>query len=360
MVERATPHLIRVRVTPAYTVTVGAGVLDAVGVTVRERRLALVSDATVAELYEAQVAHALRASGHEVSTHRVPAGEDSKSPDRWLALQRAFAQGGLDRSGAVVALGGGVVGDLAGFTAATYLRGVPWYLLATSLLAMVDASVGGKTAIDIPEGKNLVGAFWQPGAVVSDVRTLRTLPLRAFHQGGAELFKHGLLGDPALLAGFENGLAPDWPEQALAEIIARSVAVKAEIVTADEREAGARVHLNLGHTLAHALEAVTDHGLPHGEAVAYGLHYATILGRLRGLQDLTGRTAALLAWAQPAPLPDVPFEALVPYVARDKKARDGRPRFVLLEDIGRPVVVDDVTWAEQERAWKLLKEEVER
>jgi len=360
MGERTAPHLIRVGVTPPYTVRVGAGVLEDVGAIVREPRLALVSDATVAELYEPLVLDALRGTGAAVHAYRVPAGEDSKSPERWLELQRAFARDGLDRGGAVVALGGGVVGDLAGFAAATYMRGVPWYLLPTSLLAMVDASVGGKTAVDIPEGKNLAGAFWQPRAVVSDVRTLRTLPQREFRQGGVELFKHGLIADPALLARVDDGFGPDTPEVALAEAVARSVAVKAEIVSADERESGVRAHLNLGHTLAHALEAVTEHALPHGEAVAYGLHYAAVLGKLRGLADVTDRTASLLAWARPAPLPNAPFAALAAYMARDKKNRDGRQRFVLLADVGRPLVVDDVSRAQQERAWELLKEEVGR
>ena len=288
----------------------------------------------------------------------VPAGEDSKSAERWLDLQRGFARERLDRASAVVAVGGGVVGDLAGFAAATYLRGVAWYQVPTSLLAMVDASVGGKTAIDLPEGKNLTGAFWQPRAVFADVRTLRTLPDAEFRQGAVELFKHGLLADPALLERFENGFGPDAPEQALAEAIARSVAVKAEIVALDEREGDVRAHLNLGHTLAHALEAASGHALPHGDAVAYGLHYAALLARNRGLTDLTARTRRLVTWERPAPLPDAPFERLRTFMARDKKNRSGRQRFVLLEDIGRPVVVDDVTPGEQERAWNELIEEV--
>ncbi len=360
MVEQPTPHLIRVRVMPEYTVTVGAGVLASVPQSVGERHLALVSDQTVADLYEAQVAGALRGAGAEVASFHVPPGEDSKSHERWLGLLRGFVRAGLDRDAAVVALGGGVVGDLAGFAAASYLRGLAWYLLPTSLLAMVDASVGGKTAIDLPEGKNLVGAFWQPRAVISDVRTLRSLPSRAFRQGGVELFKTGMLADPALLDRFDAGFGPDAPEEELAEMIARSVAVKARVVSADEREAGVRAHLNLGHSLAHALEAVTAHTLPHGEAVAYGLHYAAIIGRRRGLADVSDRTAALLAWARPAPLPRVTFDDLAPYLARDKKNRGGRQRFVLLEALARPVIVDDVDRREQERAWELLEEEVGR
>ena len=358
MGEHPTPHLIRVRVRPAYTVTVGAGVLETLAASVREERLALVSDAHVGPLYGDAVQGVLAASGAQVTRFEVPAGEDSKSAGRWLELQRGFARERLDRASAVVAVGGGVVGDLAGFAAATFQRGVAWYQVPTSLLAMVDASVGGKTAIDLPEGKNLTGAFWQPRAVFADVRTLRTLPDAEFRQGAVELFKHGLLADPALLERFENGFGPDAPEQALAEAIARSVAVKAEIVALDEREGDVRAHLNLGHTLAHALEAASGHALPHGDAVAYGLHYAALLARNRGLTDLTARTRRLVTWERPAPLPDAPFERLRTFMARDKKNRSGRQRFVLLEDIGRPVVVDDVTPGEQERAWNELTEEV--
>lgn len=358
MGERAASHLIRVGVKPAYTVTVGSGVLDGIGATVRERRVALVSDETVAALYEARVLDTLRAAGAEVTVYRVPAGEDSKSAARWLELQRAFARDGLDRASAVVALGGGVVGDLAGFAAAGYQRGIAWYLLPTSLLAMVDASVGGKTAIDIPEGKNLVGAFWQPGAVISDVDVLATLPEREFRRGAVELFKHGLLGEPGLLRLFDEGFGASWSPAALADAVARSVRVKAEIVAADEREGGVRAHLNLGHTLAHALEAISGHTLPHGDAVAYGLHYAALLGRERGLVDVTAYTRRLLAWEQPEPLPLAGFEALNAYMARDKKSRSGRRRYVLLEALARPVVVEDVSAVEQAEAWLALTEEV--
>ncbi len=358
MGERPEPHLIEVPVNPAYTVAVGPGLLHDVGDHVPERQLALVTDTHVGPLHADAVRRALGATGARVSTFEVPAGEDSKSGEQWLELQRGFAREGLDRDAAVVALGGGVVGDLAGFAAATYMRGVSWYQLPTSLLAMVDASVGGKTAIDLPEGKNLAGAFWQPRAVVADVRVLATLPEPEFRQGAVEHFKHGLLADPVLLERFEEEMAADRDENELARAIARSVRVKAALVGRDEREAGVRAHLNLGHTLGHALEAVSAHALPHGDAVAYGLHYAALLGRERGFADVTGHTARLLHWERPAPLPKVSFAELVPYLARDKKRRAGQERFVLLEAIGRPVVVEDVNRVEQERAWSALHEEV--
>ena len=358
MGERSEPHLIDVPVEPPYSVAIGPGLLDTLGRVVPERRLALVTDAHVGPLHARAVHDVLAAAGAEVATFEVPAGEDSKSAAQWLALQRGFASAGLDRDAAVVALGGGVVGDLAGFAAATYMRGIAWYQVPTSLLAMVDASVGGKTAIDLPEGKNLTGAFWQPRAVVADVSVLATLPEAEFRQGAVEHFKHGLLADPVLLERFEEELAAARDGVAMARAIARSVRVKAAVVGRDEREGGVRAHLNLGHTLAHALEAVTGHALPHGDAVAYGLHYVALLGRQRGFADVTRHTSRLLRWERPAPLPKTSFEALAPFLARDKKSRGGRQRFVLLEAVGRPVVVEDIRREDQERAWDALLEEV--
>ena len=349
-------HVVEVRVSPPYPVVVGAGVLADLPALATERDVALISDEHVRPLYQDGVAQALRAAGKRVSVFTVPPGESSKNVATWHELLRRMASEGVGRDGAVVALGGGVVGDLAGFVAATYLRGVAFYQVPTSLLAMVDASVGGKTGLDLPEGKNLVGAFWQPKAVVADVGLLATLPEREFRHGTVELVKHGFLADPLLLDRFAAGWRQTMAEDDLADAVARSVAVKAEVVAADERESGRRAHLNLGHTLAHALEAVTDHAMPHGEAVAYGLVYAALLARARGMADLVPRTTALLRWVEPSPLPEVPFDALAPYLARDKKVAGGRLRFVLLEDVGRPVVVDDVTSAEQERAWRALRE----
>lgn len=358
MGESTHPFVIRVDVEPPYTVTVGRGLLERFAADVEQRRVAVVSDTNVAALHLPALLQALDGAGVETHAYRVPAGEDSKSGERWLELQRAFARDGLDRKAAVVALGGGVVGDLTGFVAATYLRGLPWYQLPTSLLAMVDASVGGKTAIDLPEGKNLVGAFWQPRAVFADVDALATLPEAEIRQGTVEHVKHGLLADARLLDGFEGTFGAGRSPAGLAEAVARSVAVKAAIVARDEREAGVRAHLNLGHTLAHGLEAISAHALTHGDAVAYGLHYAALLGAARGLADVTAHTRRLLAWVRPAPLPAVTFGALRPYLARDKKNVGGRQRFVLLREVGDPCIVDDVTPREQERAWASLMEEV--
>lgn len=351
---------VQVGVTPSYPVAIGSGILSRVPQWIAESRIALVCDETVNHHYGAAVHDALESAGKTVELYTVPPGEDSKSIAHFEALVRAFARSGLDRGIAVVALGGGVVSDLAGFVAASYMRGVAFYVVPTTVLAMVDASVGGKTAIDLPEGKNLVGAFWQPRAVLADVQTLRTLPVREFRLGAVEAYKHGLLADRELLSILTDPeFGPHGDADVLTERIERSVRVKSDVVAADERESGVRAHLNLGHTLGHALEAVSAHRLAHGDAVAYGLLFASLLGRNRGWEDWVDRAVALLSWLEPGPLPHVTFDDLAPYIARDKKNRSGRVRFVLLERVGRPVVVDDVTVDEQQRAWSMLESTLE-
>lgn len=347
---------VRVGVSPPYDVHVGSGLLERLPDLIAGRPVAVISDENVAPLHADRLLAPLAAAGAEPLLLKVPAGERSKSLAAYSELVSALARRAFPRSGAVVALGGGVVGDLAGFVASTYMRGVDLYQAPTSLLAMVDASVGGKTGLDLPEGKNLVGAFWQPRAVVADVSTLATLPPREFRQGSVELFKHGLLADPELLAAFAAGWSQDLPGPELARAVARSVAVKARIVERDERERGERAHLNLGHTLAHALESVSHHRLAHGDAVAYGLVYAALLARRRGYADRTPEVLELFNWVAPSPLPLPDFPELYAYMQRDKKVQGGRVRFVLLEDVGRPVLVDDLPASELERAWtELLK-----
>lgn len=353
---RTAPRRVPVEVSPPYDVLVGEGTLAHVAEHVPAQRVAILSDANVAPRYAAPVAAALRAAGREVETLVVPPGEASKSLTTYGDLLTRLAEARFPRDGAVLALGGGVVGDLAGFVAASYMRGVALYQAPTSLLAMVDASVGGKTGLDLPQGKNLVGAFWQPRAVLADVAALASLPPREFRQGTVELVKHGLLADPVLLDAFRAGWSQQLPAERLVDAVARSVAVKARVVAADEREAGPRAHLNLGHTLGHALETASAHRMPHGEAVTYGLVYAALLARRRGYADLTPFLLELFDWVVPAPLPLVGFEALYAHMTRDKKVAGGALRFVLLEDVGRPELVDDLTPQELERAWnELLK-----
>lgn len=351
---------IRVDVTPGYPVVVGRDLLPRAAEWIDGPRLAIVTDETVAALHGPVLRHALEDADRRVDTYIVPPGEDSKSPAQYADLLRAFARDGLDRDAAVVALGGGVVSDLAGFVAATYMRGIDFWVVPTTLLAMVDAAVGGKTAMNLPEGKNLAGAFWQPRAVLADVGTLRTLPEREFRLGAVEAFKHGLIADPTLLEiPGDPAFAPAGDDSVLIDRVARSVRVKAEVVAADEREQGRRAHLNLGHTLAHALEGVTDHALPHGDAVAYGLLFAAVLGRARGLEDWVEEARSLLRWLGPARFPDTPFDAVMAFMRRDKKHRSGRMRFVLLDRIGMPEVYDDVTEDELRAAWRASRAELE-
>jgi len=331
-------------------VLVARGALDDLGAftarTAAPGRVAVVSDHRVAVLYAARALHSLRRAGLRGTLVRVPPGERSKSPERLVALWERLAALGLDRLDAVVALGGGVVGDLAGFAASTWLRGVPWVCVPTSLLAQVDSSVGGKTAVDLAAGKNLVGSFHQPAGVLVDPDLLETLPARHRRAGLAEVVKLGLATDSRLFVWLERralGLATGQLE-ALAQAVARSIRAKARVVLADEleREGGVRSALNLGHTTAHALEAAGGYrGLLHGEAVALGLRVAAALSveevglppadraRLDVLLDLFG-----LPWR----LPSISVERLLRAMGRDKKGSRGVPRWVLTPRVGHASV----------------------
>jgi 3-dehydroquinate synthase len=361
------PERVRVALDPPYDVWVGAGpelltrALGDVGAR-RASRAAIVTDERVAAAGHAgRVAEAWRSLGVEPLLLEVPPGEGSKSVGVWADLHARLAAAACDRDTWVCAVGGGVVGDLAGFVAATWLRGVQFVQVPTTLLAMVDAAVGGKTGLDLPAGKNLLGAFWQPRVVVADVDALATLPPVVLREGAVELYKHALLVDAPWRAAFRLGggspvgLPRDLSPAAWARLVADGVRVKADVVAEDPLEGGIRAHLNLGHTLAHALEAATRHGMAHGSAVAYGLVYAALLGGARGWADWADEAAALAGWAAAAPLPAVPFEALLGFMGRDKKRRSGRLRWVLLEAPGRPRLVDDVTRHELERAWDDLR-----
>jgi 3-dehydroquinate synthase len=306
------------------------------------RPCAVVVDARVAELHPAWIAAAFG----DAPTRAVPGGEASKDFRHLEEICAFLANHRIDRSGAMFAVGGGVIGDLAGCAAALYLRGIPFYQIPTTLLAMVDSSVGGKTGINLPAGKNLVGAFHQPQAVYADVDLLATLPGREFNAGMAEVIKHGMLGDAALFTRLEelDRLHPAHPE--LPAIVARNCAIKAGIVAGDEREeaaAGGRALLNLGHTFGHAIEAAAGYGsYLHGEAVAIGLLLATRLGAALGhlTEADVQRVATLLrrydlptVLREPIATPD-----LLDAMARDKKVRQGSLRFVVPAAIGRAEV----------------------
>jgi len=288
----------------------------------------------------------------------VPAGEASKDGARLFDLYAAALAAGLDRRGLVVALGGGVVGDLAGFAAATFLRGVRCVQAPTSLLAMVDSSVGGKTGINLPEGKNLVGAFHQPALVLADTDALRTLPRREFVSGLAEVVKYGAIRDAAFL----DAIAADAPAllagdaAAVARAVRRSCEIKAGVVAGDEREeSGLRAVLNFGHTLGHAVESVAGYGTwLHGEAVAIGMAYAARLSvRLAGLgPEAAARLEGLLAaLGLPGSAPGLSWAALRRAMGVDKKSAGRVPRFVLLEALGRARAGVEVPEALLEEVW---------
>jgi len=341
-----------------YDVRVGRGLLETLGEGVAAlggvSRAAVISDQTVAGLYGQRVLASLRAAGLTADLLAFPAGEPNKTLatagrlfDKLFALAPA-----VDRSSVVVALGGGVPGDVAGFVAATALRGLRWVQAPTTLLADVDASVGGKTAVDHPAGKNLIGAFHQPRGVWIDVETLATLDARQVRAGLAECVKHGVIRDAALLdllEGQADALLACRPGP-MTELIARNVAIKAAVVAADEREAGQRAHLNFGHTVGHALETLLGLGaLSHGEAVALGMVAANALAVRRGLLDAddAGRVAALLErLGLPVRRGGLDPDTIWRIMQHDKKARGGKVRMVLAEALGRVGIYDDVTAAE--------------
>lgn len=306
------------------------------------RTVALVTDRRVDGLWGDAARRALRRAGVAASTFTVPAGERAKRPAELARLWDGFATAGLARAGAVVALGGGTVGDLAGFAAASWLRGVPWVCAPTTLLAQVDASVGGKTAVDLRAGKNLAGAFHQPAGVLVDPDVLSTLAARQRRAGLAEVLKAGFATDAALFAWCErhaDGLADGEPA-ALAGAIGRAIRAKARVVLADEREreGGVRTALNFGHTLGHAIEAALGYrGMLHGEAVAVGMRAAAELSvaaaglapgsrvRLEAMLDHVGL---------PVRMPPLPVRALFDAMARDKKRRGAVVRWVLTPRMG--------------------------
>jgi 3-dehydroquinate synthase len=262
----------------SYDVVIGAGLLDCVGELCPEKlkasSCAVVSDEKVAPLYADRVMEGLKKAGARPVLFTVPAGEQSKTMERAEAICNQMIEAGLDRSSFVVALGGGMVGDLAGFVAAIYHRGIPLVQVPTTLLAQVDSSIGGKTAVNTAAGKNLIGAWHQPALVISDVDALGTLPPREFRQGFAEIIKHAVIRDAEM---FEQLQAFDGSD--LADLVCRNVKIKASIVAADERETtGERAVLNFGHTIGHAIETVAGYGnVLHGEAIAIGMVAAAML-----------------------------------------------------------------------------------
>src|SRR5947209_15105661 len=337
----------------SYSIVVEAGALAGVGERLRAlgvgRRAALVTDAAIIRLpYPAAVVESLERAGFSVTVIEVPEGEAAKTLtvaehcwDRLLAA-------GLDRTSTVLGLGGGAVGDVAGFAAATYMRGINFIQLPTTVLAQVDASIGGKTAIDHPLGKNMIGAFHQPRLVVVDPAVARTLPEREFRSGLAEIVKHGIVLDADYFVELERDLAPLAARDlgVLERIIGGSCRLKAAVVERDEREAVLRHVLNYGHTIGHALEAATGYTrYAHGEAVSLGIVAEARLARRLGIADdeTVARQERLLeALGLPIRAGALDVEPIVSAMARDKKAKDGRVPFVLAPRIGAFRIVYDV------------------
>jgi 3-dehydroquinate synthase len=310
------------------------------------KRLFIISDRKVAHLYGAQVEEVLKKAGYRPALLVVPSGERAKS---WPVVQRLAKEllaHGADRQTPLIALGGGVVGDLTGFLASIFMRGVPFIQVPTTLLAMVDASIGGKTAINLPEGKNLLGTFYQPRLVLTDPEFLETLPNKERLNGMAEILKHGFIRAPEMLTRLETVRPHLFRDQKiLSDIIHRAAAIKAEVVAADEREADLRRILNFGHTLGHALEASARFRLPHGQAVAWGMLAALELSR-----RLTGLPADAATYGQrlirgfglARRFPNLDSEAILAALPMDKKREGQNLVFVLLKDLGRPVIYPDV------------------
>ena len=331
-----------------YNVVIGDDAIDRTGNLVIEvhaaGKVAVVTDSNVAPLYADRVLASLTRAGFTPSLIVVPAGEPSKCLAGVEMICDAMISAGLDRGALLIALGGGVVGDLAGFAAAVYFRGIPFIQVPTTVVAQVDSAVGGKTGVNATGGKNLIGAFHQPVLVVSDPRTLSTLPAREFNEGVAEIIKHAAIRAPQML----DELIPA-KRDGLASLVAKNVEIKAAIVAADEFETtGQRALLNFGHTIGHAIENAAGYGeLLHGEAISIGLHAALRLSReFAGLSesDMERVLDALRGFDLPLQIPaNLDSEQILSAMMKDKKFTSGKMRFVLLKALGDPIIADHVT-----------------
>ena len=326
---------VTVNASKAYAIKIGPGLLASLGEEAaklgKAKKIAIVSETNVYPLYGAAAERSLKSAGFEVVSFVFPAGEESKCAATYLELLNFLAANKLTRSDLIVALGGGVVGDLAGFAAATYLRGIRFIQLPTTLLAAVDSSVGGKTAIDLPAGKNLVGAFWQPSLVLCDTDTLTTLPRDVFLDGCAEVIKYGILYDKGFFAYLES-TGPDFDRE---RVIARCVQMKRDVVMEDEFDTGARMKLNLGHTIGHGVEASSSFTLSHGKSVAIGM---AIVSRASHCPDNDRIIGILKQFGLPTTT-DTDAQTLFQYALSDKKRSGGTVNLIIPEKIGECAIV---------------------
>jgi len=331
-----------------YPIHIGNGLLESIGARVKELgfsgKVALVTNPTVYEFYGDRVVKSLASAGLKPVVIKVPDGEEYKNLDEVSVVYDALIENRMERNSPIIALGGGVIGDMAGFVAATYLRGVPFIQVPTTLLAQVDSSVGGKTGVNHPKGKNLIGAFYQPRAVFIDPWTLHTLEARELKAGLAEVVKYGVIWDAEffsfLEANAEALVKPGTDE--LTSAIERSCEIKAEVVSGDETEQGRRAILNYGHTFGHAIEALSGYGkYKHGEAVAMGMAIAAELSSLLGLckaRDEDRIKGLLRALGLPVDQPDIDRDSYIDSMRLDKKVSGGLLRFVLVSEIGKVVI----------------------
>ncbi len=339
--------------TQSYPIFVGYGLLDKLGEKMKQAALSgaatVISDENVFSLYGSKVEGILKDAGFAVNSFVVPPGEETKNIDYAIKIYDFLVEHRAERDDIIIALGGGMVGDLAGFVAATFLRGIFWVQVPTSLVAMVDASIGGKVGVNHPEGKNLIGAFYQPNLVLADCETLTTLPQRELTSGWAEVIKHGLILDEEFFRFLESKVnrLKELDPELLTRAIARSAAIKAQVVSQDEKEReGKRTILNYGHTIAHGLEASTEYKrFLHGEAVAIGMVGAAKLSQRLGLlpSDAVERQRALLQkFGLPTSFSGVGLTEITRAMELDKKVKEKAIRWVLLQDIGNAVVSSDV------------------
>lgn len=340
----------------SYDVIISPGYLDQLGEAMRllnlGQKVLLVSNPEIFQLYGETAVNSLHTAGYTVATHLIPAGEQYKTLASIADIYDTAVANTLERSSTLIALGGGVVGDMTGFAAATWLRGVNFVQVPTSLLAMVDASVGGKTGINHPQGKNLIGAFYQPKLVLIDPNVLQTLPVREFRAGMAEVIKYGVIWDADLFNQLESAIHLHSYDQMnpdlLQTILTRSVQAKADVVSKDEKEAGLRAILNYGHTIGHAVESLTGYqSVIHGEAVGIGMVAAGEIALKMGLWETEAnqRQNALIGKARlPIQIPpELDSEAIIEALQRDKKVKKGKVRFVLPTAIGTVTITDGVS-----------------
>jgi 3-dehydroquinate synthase len=354
----STPHRVKVALPEAnsrgYEVLVGSGLFGSLASILSRfcpaHRYAVVTDDRVAELYAVRLSRMLHAAGHRTDVYAFVAGEARKNRETWALVSDAMLEAGCGRDTALLAFGGGVPGDLGGFVAATYMRGLPYVQVPTSLLAMIDSSVGGKTGVDTAAGKNLVGAFHQPHCVVIDPELPQTLPEAHLRAGLAEAVKHGAIADAEYLEWIDQNvdalLAGD--PQALSRLIVRSVEIKAEIVARDEKESGPRKLLNFGHTIAHAVEALSGYTMLHGEAVSVGMVEEARIGERSGV-TASGTAARLRKLLTKVGLPtslpiDFAADQVIDWTRSDKKARNGRVEYALIREIGTPLAAKEGRW----------------